>query len=185
MKTVLILHGINGFAGWQESIKKHLISKKYNVIMPVFPNWDHPDRAECLQAVKDCLKNIDLNYLIIIGHSLGATTACDFIETLNCPIYKFISVSGFAKDYHYELNSYFLKEKSVDYKKVVVNTKKRIVIYGDNDPYVPQNILSGFAGDIHADDIIVVENGGHLSTGSGFIEFPLLEDLIEEDEIEN
>lgn len=181
MKTVLILHGINGFAGWQENIKKYLIAKKYNVIMPVFPNWDHPDRVKCLQTVKDSLKGIDRDNLILIGHSLGATIACDYLETLDCPIYKFISVSGFADDYGSMLNSYFLKEKSVNYRKVVLNTKKRIVVYGDDDPYVPQTILFGFAKDICANDVIIVEKGGHLSTGSGFTEFPLLEDLINED----
>ena len=181
MKTIVILHGINGFAGWQNRVSKQLSAKKYKVIMPVFPNWDHPDRKECLSVLKKSLSGLNLKNIILIGHSLGATVACDFLETIKIPIAKFISVSGFGEDYKEKLNSYFLKEKEINYKKVILHSNKRIIIYGDNDPYVPQKTLIKFASEINADDIYIVENGGHLSTGGGFTEFPLLIDLIEEE----
>ena len=180
MRTIVILHGIQGFAGWQNDVSAKLISKGYKVIMPVFPNWGHPDRKECLKIVQKEVTNVNLSELTLIGHSLGVTTACDFLETLKSPIACFISVSGFATDYKAELNSYFLKEKTVDYNKIIQNSKKRIVIYGENDLYVPQKTLADFATDIKATDTIVIEKGGHLSTGAGFTEFPLLIDLIEE-----
>ena len=180
MKTIAIFHGINGFAGWQKDLSKKLILRGYKIIMPTFPNKDHPDRGICLKTVQSALKGINLPDLIIIGHSLGATTACDYLETIKTPISKFISVSGFGEDYNEEINSYFLREKNIDYNKVVSNSLKRIVIYGDNDPYVPQKTMENFAAEIKADDVYVVENGGHLSTGAGFTQFPLLLDLVEE-----
>lgn len=177
-KTVLVLHGVYGFAGWQNWLSDQLTKKGYQVIMPNFPNPDHPDRMECLQLVKTLLQNIDPANLTIIGHSLGVATACDFLETISIPIACLISVSGFGKNYGEEINDYFMKEKDLNYNIIIQNTKQRIVMYGDNDPYVPQDTLSEFAHDISADDIYIVENGGHLSTSAGFVEFPLLLDVI-------
>jgi len=173
--TVLILHGIQGYAGihWQKWLNDQLTAEGHKVMMPNLPNAEHPDRSEWLQAVKGVIANCDLSELVIVGHSLSVVTALDFIEQSPASIKALISVSGFSKDYNAELNSYFLKEKEINFEKAKKNLKKAIVIYGDNDPYVPQEILKLLADKLKVKPIII-KNGGHLNTDAGFTTLPVL-----------
>lgn len=181
MKTALILHGIGGHAGihWQKWLHDELVKKGYKVIMPDLPNSDKPDRKKWLRVVKKLTNNTNFSELIIIGHSLGVTTALDLIEESDKKINKFISVSGFAKDYGAELNSYFLKEKDIDLGKVKKLIGKVYVIQSDNDPYVPQKILKHLADGLGVKPKII-KNGGHLNSDSGYTKFPLLLKLLDE-----
>ena len=79
--TVLIIHGIGGHAGihWQKWLHDELIKSGFNVLMPNLPNSDHPDRKEWLKIIKVKVKGIDPQELIIVGHSLGVTTALDLL----------------------------------------------------------------------------------------------------------
>lgn len=53
---------------------------------------------------------------------------------------------------------------------------KIICIYGDNDPYIPQEVLHDFAQSINAKEIII-PNGGHLNTDAGYTSF---EEILKE-----
>ena len=143
--------------------------------MPDLSESSHPDRKVWLKAAQEIIKDIDPSDLVIVAHSLGVTTALDLIEQF--PVRALISVSGFAFDYGAELNSYFLSEKTVDFEKVNKNFKQVFVIYGDNDPYVPQDVLKSLAEHLIVKPEIIT-NGGHLNTDSGFIIFPRLLEII-------
>ena len=179
MMTVLILHGITGNAenNWQPWLRENLMERNVDVIVPNLPNTDHPDRKEWLGFVKDLTANVDLSGLVIVAHSLGVTTALDFIESLNEPIYGLISVSGFSDDYKHPLNSYFLAEKPINFTKVKKNCKNFKVVYGDDDPYVPQTSLQMLADDVHV-EAVVIHSGGHLNANAGYLSFPLLMDVL-------
>lgn len=179
MKTALIIHGIGGHAGihWQGWLKDELIKKGYKVLMPDLPNPDHPDRQEWLQTLIELVKDVNFSNLTIIGHSLGVTTALDFLESLGKSVNTLISVSGFAEDYGAELNSYFLKERKIDFANVRKLTGRAHVIYGEKDPYVPQVTLRSLADKLGAEPI-VIKNGGHLNTDSGYTTFPLLLEFV-------
>ncbi|MDO8559007.1 MAG: alpha/beta fold hydrolase [bacterium] len=175
--TILILHGIGGYAGihWQKWLYGNLIKDGYKVIMPDLPKPDRPNRKDWLRAVQEIIKSVDSSDLIIVAHSLGVATALDLTEQL--PVKALISVSGFASDYGAELNDYFLKEKIIDFKKVNKSLKQVFVIYGDNDPYVPQEVLKSLADSLNVKPEIIV-NGGHLNTDSGYTVFPRLLEII-------
>lgn len=178
--TVLIIHGIGGYAGihWQQWLYDELIKKGHEVLMPEMPAPDHPNRKEWLEIVKKLVSKIDLSKLIIIGHSLGVVSALDFIEQSEKPIKALVSVSGFSEDSGSELNSYFLGEKEIDFEKVNKNLGKSFVLYGDNDPYVPQKELKLLADNLNVGPIIFI-GGGHLNTDSGFTKFPELLEIVE------
>lgn len=178
--TILIIHGIGGHAGihWQQWLHDELIKNGYAVLMPNLPNSDHPDRKEWLQIIKDEIKDIDPQELIIVGHSLGATTALDLLEEINGKVKGLISVSGFAEDYGVQMNSYFLSEKHIDFSKVKEHVENSFVIFGDNDPYVPQNELQSVADQLGVVPKII-PNGGHLNADAGFTTFPYLLEIIE------
>lgn len=48
--------------------------------------------------------------------------------------------------------------------------KEKIVIYGSDDPYIPQETFHNFATHLGAEEVIIT-NGGHLNTAAGFNEF--------------
>lgn len=171
--NVLILHGILGKAGenWAQWLKDKLEERGYSVTMPNLPNADHPDRAEWLKSIQKVAELSEK--LIIVAHSLGVTSALDLIEKSPTKIKALVSVSGFAIDYGLELNSYFLKEKSIDFSKVASNLSQAYVFYGDNDPYVSQDALKLLAQNLKVVPT-VIKNGGHLNSAAGFNKFPEL-----------
>ncbi len=178
--TILMVHGIEGHAGihWQQWLHDELVKTGHKVIMPSLPNSDHPDRKIWLKTVKENIKDIDSFNLVIVAHSLGVTTVLDLIEYTS--VKALVSASGFAYNYGAELNSYFLKEKDVDFKKVNKNLKQAFVIYGDNDPYVPQKVLKSLADNLKVKPEII-KNGGHLNTSSGYKAFPRLLEIIQKE----
>lgn len=182
MKTILILHGIGGYAGihWQKWLHDRLQKDGYQVLMPELPDAAHPDRKNWLKTVQATLVGINLSQLIIVGHSLGVTTALDFVEQGNVPVGGLIAVAGFASDYGADLNSYFLSEKTIDFKKVRKNLDWSIVIYGDDDPYVPQAALRYVADSLDARPIVIT-SGGHLNAEAGYTEFPKLLTILKKE----
>jgi predicted alpha/beta hydrolase family esterase len=175
MKMVLIIHGIGGHAGihWQQWLHDNLLSSGFNVLMPDLPNSEHPDRQTWLGLIKKTLEGVTLDELIIVGHSLGVTTALDYVEQLDSSIDGLVTISGMAEDYGSELNSYFLNEKNIDFERVVKKVGWSEVLYGDNDPYVTQDALKSLAVSLGTQEIII-SKGGHLNTEAGFTTFPLL-----------
>ncbi len=179
MKTVLIIHGIGGHAGihWQQWLHDELTRQGSVVLMPDLPEPDHPNRQTWLTEIKTLLDGVNLGQLTIVGHSLGVTTALDFVEQAASQINRLLAVSGFTEDYGAELNSYFLSEKSIDFHKVRDKLRWAAVVYGDNDPYVTQAALK-YVADSLAVQPMVIPNGGHLNTEAGFTEFPQLLELL-------
>jgi predicted alpha/beta hydrolase family esterase len=172
----LIIHGIQGRAGkhWQQWLHDQLSSKQHNVIMETYPNPDHPDRSQWLATAQASISNIPPEDLIIVTHSLGAVTALDLIEDMTSNIRGLVTVAGFYRDYGAELNSYFLINHLVNIATVKNKLiKKSVVIFGDDDPYVPQIELHALAKGLETEPIIIPQ-GGHLNTDSGFVEFPIL-----------
>ncbi|MDQ6985646.1 MAG: alpha/beta hydrolase [Candidatus Dojkabacteria bacterium] len=159
-----------------------LVKDNHEVIMPTLPNADHPSRNECLNEIIKLLKDLNHKELVMIGHSLGVTSALDYIEECNKKVLGLISVSGFHLDTGHELNSYFMKEKDIDFEKVNTNLNNKAVIYGDNDPYLTKEIREALADELDVDPYII-ENGGHLNESAGFSELPLITDILNSWEI--
>lgn len=176
---VLILHGIDGYAGihWQGWLKLELEKLGQVIFMPDLPDSGHPHRFEWLQIVKNMMKNVSLSKLIVIGHSLGVVSALDFIEQADSKIQSFISVSGFSEDYGSPLNSYFMKEKEIQISDVQKHIHESNVLFGDDDPYVPQEVLYSLAKQLGVQPEII-KNGGHLNTDSGYETFPRLVEIV-------
>lgn len=161
---------------WGQWLHNELISRTYIVKMPNLSDPDHPDREKWLGEIIENMQTMEGD-TVIVAHSLGVTSALDYLEVANHPLKGLVSVSGFADDYGLELNSYFLKEKSIDFEKVNKNIGKAFVFYGDDDPYVPQSSLHKLASDLNVDPVIIPK-GGHLNAAAGFTEFPQLLEAV-------
>lgn len=180
MRTVLIIHGIQGHAGvhWQKWLHDELVNSGYKVLMPTLPRAMRPDRSEWLETTRKMVSEVNFSELSIVGHSLGVVTGLDLVEAENKEISRLVTVSGFGKGYGAELNDYFLKERNIDFLKLRSLVKNVVVLYGSDDPFVPQDTLKDLAVKFEVEPI-VVESGGHLNTDSGFTKFPLLLELLE------
>jgi len=109
---------------------------------------------------------------------LGTPVALDLIEQVSIKV--LIPVSGFVINYDTELNSYFLKEKGVDFKKINKNIKQSFVIYGNNDPYVSQEVLRSLTENLRVGPEII-SDGGHLNTDSDYKTFLRLLEIIKKE----
>jgi len=145
--------------------------------MPQLSETNHPDRQQWLKEVQQALVGVDPAHLVIVGHSLGVTTALDFLEQSQDEVHGLVSVSGFAMDYGLELNSYFLREKDIDLEVVKQHLDAAVVLYGDNDPYVTQEALRQLADGLGVEPIVIAK-GGHLNTEAGFTTFPRLLEAV-------
>ena len=89
---------------------------------------------------------------------------------------KLILVSGFnnylapdENDIHNKINpTYYVDENEI--KEIKKYANEIICIYGDDDPYIPQDVFHKFAESIDAKEVII-KNGGHLDADSGYTEF--------------
>lgn len=174
--NILILHGIMGSAGenWGQWLHDSLIKEGHMVKMPSLPEADHPDRKTWLSVIESELD--DFSNPVIVGHSLGVTSALDYLEVRSAK--ALLSVSGFAEAYGMELNEYFLQEKHIDFDRVTSHLEHSFVFYGDNDPYVTQDALRYVADKLGVEPV-VFKDGGHLNAAAGFNEFPALLTAIE------
>lgn len=177
--TVLILHGIMGKAGenWMQWFHDELVKRGHKVLMPELPDSDHPNREDWLKTIQSVLQNVD-DKIVFVGHSLGVTSALDYCSVTSRKIHALVSVSGFFEPYGMELNNYFLQARTINVNKVRQNIEHSYVIYGDNDPYVPQVELKKVAGLLKVKPVIV-KNGGHLNSAAGYTQLPQVLKFIE------
>lgn len=178
--TVLILHAIGSHAGahWEQWLHDQLVERGHTVLIPNLPDANHRNRQAWLETAQQLVAHIPTSELVLVGHSLGVVTALDFIEHSPTDVKALVAVAGFGRDYGLELNSYFMRERTIDFTKVRQQVEKSFVFYGDNDPYVPQEVLADLAAKLDVAPIIV-HNGGHLNTEAGFTEFPALLEVFQ------
>jgi len=100
---------------WGQWLKDELVHRSYEVTMPRLSDADHPVRQKWLVEITQSMQSIEGD-TIIVAHSLGVTSALDYLEKAIHPIKGLVSVSGFADNYGLELNSYFLEEKAIDFE---------------------------------------------------------------------
>lgn len=91
----------------------------------------------------------------------------------NIKVDKLILVSGFndyfssdKNDFHNTVNkTFYVSEDELSNIKQLCN--KIICIYGDDDPFIPQNVFSDLSAKLDAKSIII-HNGGHLNKDAGY-----------------
>lgn len=176
---VLILHGIQGKAGkhWMQWLHDQLVLKGHQVIMPTLPEPDNPNPQEWRSKIAELLKGIDNSQLIMVGHSMGVPAALDYLQNVNKPILGLISVSGFSRDYGAELNTEFMSQLNINTTEVAKLIKHKMVIFGDDDPYVPQEELQNLANELEVESLII-PNAGHLNTSAGYTKLPQAVEFI-------
>jgi uncharacterized protein len=178
----IVIHGSFGspFINWFSWLYRELSNDNNDVIVPQFPigvgmqNYDN--WSKLLKYYFD-LGLINKN-TILIGHSIAPIFIIKFLLENKIKVNKLIFVSGFNNlivdggNYDIVNSSFFVNGHLSNIKEYA---SEIICIYSDNDPYVPLDALNNFANEVATKEL-VIPNGGHLNSESGYDSF---EELLE------
>lgn len=172
MEKYVILHGSFGSneGNWFPWLKQELQDRSKQVFTPQMPVGVGKQNFESWSKELDILA-IDKN-TIVIAHSIAPVFVCKYLVKNKIKVKKLIFVCGFNNylginpDYN-AVNEPMYFDNLEDVKDYCDDI---VCFYSDNDPYVEFNIEKQFA-DAVADEQIVIKDGGHINSESGFTKF--------------
>ena len=155
MKNYYIIHGFMGsnIENWFPWFKEQIDYDNSLCVIPQFPiELDKHNYNEWKKLLDVYYKEFNMinDDSVIIGHSTGSICALKYV--LDNKINP----------------TYYVDENEI--KEIKKYANEIICIYGDDDPYIPQDVFHKFAKSIDAKEVII-KNGGHLNTDSGYAEF--------------
>ena len=184
---IILIHGLYGNSkeNWFSWFKKQMETKGFEVLIPDLPNPECPKLKEWL----DVLMKLGISsgdQLYIIGHSLGAPVACQFIKKSGFKVNKLILVAPTGQNQKNKnfnnLRKSGCDEKSIDcvkninkinekdLSKIVKNVKSSIIYISDNDPYIPEDVVKNYS-DLQP-SVDIFKNMGHFNESAGITKFP-------------
>lgn len=172
----LLIHGSFGspFSNWIPYLRNELESKGFEVYTPDFPTGvgkqNYDNWSKLLSVYLDA--NIINKNTIIFAHSIAPIFICKFLVENKLKIKRLVCVCGFNNylgiDEEYDAVNESMYFDNLDDVKDFCNDI--ICLYSDNDPYVKYDAEKEFA-DIIANKQVVISDGGHLNSESGYTEF--------------
>ena len=131
----VLLHGFrespeSSFFPW---LKTELEKRGHEVVVPELPNSENPTEEEWVSTALSATEYDEST--ILLGHSLGATTALKVLEKIDTKIAKAVLVGGFVdpsfKDQSRNFETTF--NWSFDFEKISAATHKFILLHDEND----------------------------------------------------
>ena len=176
MNNYFIIHGSfsSPFSNWIPYLRKEIESKELEVYTPNLPsgvgyqnytNWENM----ISEYVKLGLINENTT---IYAHSIAPVFVSNFLVNNKIKIKRLVSVCGFNN--YLGINAEYDNVNETMYFENLKDVKNYcdeiICYYSKNDPYVKYEVEKEFADTI-ATKQIVIEDGGHLNSESGYTEF--------------
>lgn len=194
----VIFHGSfgNPQANWFPWLKEELEKIDQQALIPAFPvdTWDritqfgenHPSEIQNLDNWTKTFEDSVLPALEIdqplrfVGHSLASVFILHMVEKYNVQLDSAIFVAPFlehlGRSWQIDVVNKSFYKTDFDFEKLQQLIKKRIAVFTDNDPYVPQEKFEEFVT-LTKSETVVIPHGGHLNADTGFTTFPKLLDL--------
>ncbi len=175
----LLVHGSFGspFSNWIPYLRKEIENKKLEVYTPDFPTGvgyqNYKNWSRLLKTYVEA--NIINENTIIFAHSIAPIFICKFLVENKIKVKRLVFVCGFNnylgidKDYD-AVNESMYFNNLTDVKNYCDDI---VCFYSDNDPYVKYEAEKDFA-DAITENHIMISDGGHLNSESGYTEFPEL-----------
>ena len=176
MNNYFIIHGSFGspFVNWFPYLRGEIEKRDLVCYTPDFPtgvgyqNYDNWEKL--LKVYLDAgLINEDT---IIFAHSIAPIFVCKFLINNKIKIRRLVFVCGFNN--YLGINEEYDNVNKSMYVDNLDEVKKYcddiICYYSNNDPYVKYEVEKEFADTI-SDKQIVIDDGGHLNSESGYTEF--------------
>lgn len=172
----LLLHGSFGspFSNWIPYLRKEIEKSNNIVYTPDFPTGvgyqNYENWSKLLKVYVD--SNLINENTIIFAHSIAPIFICKFLVENNIKVKRLVFVCGFNNylgiDENYDTVNKSMYFDNLDDIKRLCNDI--ICFYSDNDPYVKFEAEKDFADKI-ANKQIIIKQGGHLNSESGYDEF--------------
>ena len=175
----LLVHGSFGspFSNWIPYLRKEIENKKLEVYTPDFPTGvgyqNYENWSRLLKTYVEA--NVIDENTIIFAHSIAPIFICKFLVENKIKVKRLVFVCGFNnylgidKDYD-AVNESMYFNNLTDVKNYCDDI---VCFYSDNDPYVKYEAEKDFA-DAITENHIMISDGGHLNSESGYTEFPEL-----------
>ena len=180
MPTVFLFHGVGGHSqeNWLPWLQGALERKSSTVIVPDFPNADHPVLAEWSADFRKYDTLID-EHTMFVGHSLGGAFALRLLERMSKPIRACFLVASVWGEMGNQFDPVMktFTEQPFDWKTIRKNAQHFSVIHSDNDPYIKLSQAEELAKHLGI-AVTLVRGGGHLNASAGYAEFPFLLECI-------
>ena len=178
MKRAFLIHGSRGSpeGHWFPWLKNQL--KEFEVFAPQFPiGPDDQFLENWLNVLQP--KAEHLSGSVIVGHSLGVPFILNVLNDWDVHFKLVILVAGFYGPFEAdgEPNIIDFADKKFDWEQMKKKAEKFIVVYSDNDPYIPEDIQVSLAAELDA-ELVMIEGARHFTTNSGYKEFPKLMEMI-------
>lgn len=178
---VVIIHGTYGHPdeNWFPWLAAELKELEIDVTIPAFPTPKNQTPDSWYEVFNQQVGVID-SPTVLVGHSLGAAFILRLLERLKEPLLGTFLVCGFigtlGRPEFDPLNASFF-ERPFNWDIIRENAGLIRVYNSDDDPYVALEKGQELAQKLGV-EMVVIEQGGHLNTASGFKEFEtLLDDL--------
>jgi uncharacterized protein len=172
---IILVHGYKSsptmnFFPWLE---RELRSRGFDVIIPVLPNPEEPDRDAWTAALVDASAPLT-DQTIIVGHSLGGAAILRMLEAAEARstphAVVLVSTPWMIKDERFR--GFFFSE--FDFEVLMWRASKFLVIHAQNDPIIPVEHGKRYAGVLHA-KLVTPETGEHFQGA----EYPvILEEIL-------
>lgn len=172
----LLVHGSfgNPFVNWFPYLRKEIEKRNLEVYTPDFPTGVGYQNYNNWSKLLKCY--LDLGILnentTIFAHSIAPVFICKFLIENKVNVKRLVFVCGFNnylginQDYDTVNESMYLNNLE-DIKNFCNDI---ICYYSENDSYVRYEAEKEFADTI-ATNQIIIKDGGHLNSESGYVEF--------------
>ena len=184
MKNALILHGTanNSQGNWFPWLKQELEKRGWKVWVPDLPRAVEPNS----KRYNNFILNSDWEFndeSIIVAHSSGAVATLGLLLHLpdKLVIAECILVAPFKENLGWpEVKGLF--KKPFDFAEIKLRARQFVLIYSDNDPYVPLSHGKYLAKKLGG-KLIIKPGQGHfnLEQGPEYKRFPLILAQLESD----
>ncbi|EGU60138.1 YdeN-like protein [Vibrio nigripulchritudo ATCC 27043] len=182
--NTFVLHGTFGspFDNWFGWLNKQLSESGvacYNPYLPTPLGQDFDNWSRIIDSYFDA--GLLGPQSVVIGHSSSAVFWVKYLASKKVSVKTLVTVSGFnsfisgLEDFD-KLNSnlYVSDDEAEQFLKLEIPT---VCFVSENDPYLPLEELNSFSKLIKG-DTVVVKDGGHFNTDSGYDSFDAVYELI-------
>lgn len=193
--VVVLIHGTEGTpqSNWLPWLAGELTSRNIKTIRPALPtpdgqtlaNWRKEYHRTMDEASTARDNPISPAQTILVGHSIGAPFVLRLAEEVGLgnpmPYRAVIGVCPFAEQLGLEqfdpLNQSFVTP-AWDWNAVCNGAREFLFLASSDDPFVSLSHARNVQEAVGCGTLEVVEKGGHLTSDSGFKEFPALLEKI-------
>ena len=183
MNNYLLVHGSFGspFVNWFPYLRNEIEKRNFIVYTPDFPTGVGYQNYTNWERVLESYVNANVinENTVIYAHSIAPIFVCHFLVSHHIKVKRLVFICGFNN--YLEINEEYDEVNHTMYFDNLEDVKKFadeiICFYSKNDPYVEYAVEKKFADTISTKQI-VIEDGGHLNSESGYTEFKELLEYI-------